>query len=171
MFPFLSYLGRWFQTIVLEIFIWDLRDIIKQISISNAVQFEYVWHWMIRQWKNKTLSLLILKVLKYSGHQLERRLIMQKSYSRGWRKLSLSLIAYSNLTILMQLMEYLKFVLLLPKCCTLYAVKPSPSVTKVLLHFDNAQRDWLETIIKGNLTCGTCKLVHQVGWIEFERLK
>ena len=30
-------------------------------------------------------------------------------------------------------------------------------VTKVILHFDNAQRDCLETIIKGNLTCSTWK--------------
>ena len=44
-----------------------------------------------------------------------------KVLSKGWRKLSLSLIVYSNLTILMQLMAYLKFVLVLPKCCTLYA--------------------------------------------------
>ena len=32
-------------------------------------------------------------------------------------------------------------------------VKSSPSVTEVLLHFDNAQNDCFETIIKGNVTC------------------
>ena len=35
---------------------------------------------------------------------------------------------------------------------SLRTVIPSPSVTKVLLYFDNAQRDCLETLIKGNLT-------------------
>ena len=40
---------------------------------------------------------------------------------------------------------------------SLRMVKPSPSVTKVLLHFDNAQRDCLETLITGNLTCSNWK--------------
>ena len=36
---------------------------------------------------------------------------------------------------------------------SLRTVKPKPSITKVLLHFDNAQRDCLETFIKGNVPC------------------
>ena len=40
---------------------------------------------------------------------------------------------------------------------SLRTVKPSPSATKVLLHFDNAQRDCLETLIKGNVTCSNWK--------------
>ena len=40
---------------------------------------------------------------------------------------------------------------------SLWTVKPNPSVTKVLLHFDNAQRDYLETWIKGNLKCSSWK--------------
>ena len=35
--------------------------------------------------------------------------------------------------------------------------KPSPSVTKVLLDYEKAQRDCLETLTKGNVTCSIWK--------------
>ena len=91
---------------------------------------------------------------------------MQKSYPIGWRKLSPSLNAYSNLTILMQLMAYLKFVLVLPKCCNLYAqLNQDPQILKsdfiLTIHF---QPDFIlyrgifrETLIKGNVTCSNWK--------------
>ena len=49
------------------------------------------------------------------------------------------------------------FIGTLKMLCSLRTVKPSPSVIKLLLHFDNAQRDCLETLIKGKLTCSNWK--------------
>ena len=40
---------------------------------------------------------------------------------------------------------------------SLRTVKPSPSVTKVLLRFDNAQRECLETLITGIVRCSNWK--------------
>ena len=40
---------------------------------------------------------------------------------------------------------------------SLRTFKPSPSITKVLLHYDKAQRDCLETLTKGNVTCSIWK--------------
>ena len=57
---------------------------------------------------------------------------------------------------------------------SLRTVKPSPSVTKVLLHFDNAQRDCLEIFNQWKpyvQQLETSKLDHQVGWVGFKMLK
>ena len=57
---------------------------------------------------------------------------------------------------------------------TLRTVKPSPSITKVLLHSDNAQRDRLETLIKGNAKCSNWKQANlpiNLGGLSSEMLK
>ena len=52
----------------------------------------------------------------------------------------------------------LKICIVTPKMFySLRTVKPSTSVIKVLIHFDNAQRDCLETLFKGNVTCTNWK--------------
>ena len=52
----------------------------------------------------------------------------------------------------------LKICIVTPKMLySLRRVKPSPSVSKVLPHFDNAQIGCLETLIKGKFACSKWK--------------
>ena len=106
----------------------------KDLGLNVKTSKCMLWSPQTMSSLDQNIKLLILNVLKYSGRQLERRLIMPMFYPRGLKKIEPLLDRLQQLGDPHAAYGILKICFGTPNCCTLYAqLSHAPQLPKFYL--------------------------------------